>query len=50
MAAAHGVSAATGQRIWSWHNLKRQWHNDVVRALSMLDGQVIGDCMPRYRH
>ena len=26
------------------------WHDDLVAALNRLDGNVIGDCLPRHRH
>jgi transposase len=32
------------------HDYKRNGTTTLFAALSMLDGQVIGDCMPRHRH
>lgn len=32
------------------HDYKRHGTTTLFAALSMLDGQVIGDCMPRHRH
>jgi transposase len=32
------------------HDYKRNGTTTVFAALSMLDGKVIGDCMPRHRH
>jgi len=32
------------------HDYKRNGTTTLFAALSMLDGKVIGDCMPRYRH
>jgi transposase len=32
------------------HDYKRHGTTTVFAALSMLDGKVIGDCMPRHRH
>ena len=32
------------------HDYKRTGTPTLFAALSMLDGQVIGDCMPRHRH
>ena len=32
------------------HDDKRNGTTTLFAALSMLDGQVIGDCMPRHRH
>src|SRR3990170_4228052 len=64
MAKAQGVSEATVRRIWTQHGLpmkkgrcgtmthdyKRNGTTTLFAALSMLDGRVIGDCMPRHRH
>jgi hypothetical protein len=32
------------------HDYKRNCTTTLFAALSMLDGKVIGDCMPRHRH
>ena len=32
------------------HDYKRHGTTTLIAALSMLDGRVIGDCMPRHRH
>ena len=32
------------------HDYKRHGTTTLFAALSMLDGKVIGDCMPRHRH
>ena len=32
------------------HDYKRNGTTTLIAALSMLDGQVIGECMPRHRH
>ncbi len=32
------------------HDYKRNGTTTLFAALSMLDGKVIGDCMPRHRH
>ena len=38
-------------RCGTWtHDYKRNGTTTLFAALSMLDGQVIGDCMPRHRH
>ena len=38
-------------RCGTWtHDYKRIGTTTLFAALSMLDGQVIGDCMPRHRH
>jgi transposase len=38
-------------RCWTMtHDYKRNGTTTLFAALSMLDGKVIGDCMPRHRH
>jgi len=38
---------ATGRQT---HDYKRKWYDHPFAALNMLDGKVIGDCMPHHRH
>ena len=45
-----GLPLKKGRRATMTHDYKRNGTTTLFAALSMLDGKVIGDCMPRHRH
>jgi len=45
-----GLSMKKGRCGTQTHDNKRNGTTTLFAALSMLDGKVIGDCMPRHRH
>jgi transposase len=45
-----GLPLKQGRRGTMTHDYKRHGTTTLFAALSMLDGQVIGECMPRHRH
>lgn len=45
-----GLPLTKGHRATITHDYKRHGTTTLFAALSMLDGKVIGDCMPRHRH
>jgi transposase/DNA-binding CsgD family transcriptional regulator len=45
-----GLPLRQGHRQTLTHDYKRNGTTTLFAALSMLDGKVIGDCMPRHRH
>lgn len=45
-----GLPLKRGQCGTMTHDYKRNGTTTLFAALSMLDGHVIGDCMPRHRH
>ena len=45
-----GLPMKTGRCGTMTHDYKRNGTTTLFAALSMLDGTVIGDCMPRHRH
>ena len=45
-----GLPLRSGHRRTQTHDYKRNGTTTLFAALSMLDGKVIGDCMPRHRH
>jgi transposase len=45
-----GLPIKKGRRATMTHDYKRNGTTTLFAALSMLDGKVIGDCMPRHRH
>src|SRR5207249_1681206 len=50
MAKAQGISRMAVQSSWDRHDYKRNCTTTLFASLIMLDGKVIGDCMPRHRH
>lgn len=45
-----GLPLSEGHRRTVTHDYKRNGTTTLFAALSMLDGKVIGDCVPRHRH
>lgn len=45
-----GLPLKQGRRGTMTHDYKRNGTTTLFAALNMLDGNVIGDCMPRHRH
>src|SRR5438445_8560287 len=45
-----GLPIKKGRSGTMTHDYKRHGTTTLVASLSMLDGKVIGDCMPRHRH
>ncbi len=45
-----GLPLKKGRRGTMTHDYKRNGTTTLFAALSMLDGKVIGDCLPRHRH
>ncbi len=54
MARLQGISFSSVQRIWRRHGLQphrtRHFKLSTDAALNVLDGKVIGRCMPKHRH